>query len=143
MRLEDMKNKAVQDQARRLLLKQAIRSRPLSPASLRIAQPAPVKPKQPSKTELAYRDEILALDESVETIRYEALSFKMANGHRYTPDWITTDLAGNITCHEVKGSYRLGSYQRARLAFDQTRIEWPAITWIWAERQKDGTWGMS
>ena len=87
--------------------------------------------KGPNKTELRYlRDVIKPLGE---VGRYEALTFRMANGHRYTPDWVYADqTTGRLTCVEVKGAYRLYSLQRARLAFDQAKLEWPSITWIWA-----------
>jgi len=93
------------------------------------------KAKQPTKTEQDYARTYLAGVGA----RYEALTFKLANGHRYTPDWTWW---GNDRLYavEVKGSYRLGSYQRARLAFDQARIEFPHITWIWAEKKQDKTW---
>jgi hypothetical protein len=91
--------------------------------------------KGPTKTELAYAlEQLHGLD-----ARYEAITFHMANGHRYSPDW-SYWRDGKLHCVEVKGSYRLGSYQRARLAFDQAAIEWPDIVWVWAEKQKGGGW---
>ena len=84
--------------------------------------------KGPNKTEARYRDERLrGLD-----ARYEALTFRMANGHRYTPDWVVFGADGGIECHEVKGAYKLGSHGRARLAFDQARAEFPWFGWVWA-----------
>ena len=83
----------------------------------------------PNKTEAAYRARHLVGKDA----RYEALTFRMANGHRYTPDWVVMDGGRPVECHEVKGSYRLGSYQRARLAFDQARVEYPGIVWVWGE----------
>jgi hypothetical protein len=71
---------------------------------------------------------------------YEAITFRFANGHRYTPDWIYWDEQGIMHAVEVKGAYRLGSYQRARLAFDQARVEFPAVRFVWAERKKSGGW---
>jgi len=62
----------------------------------------------------------------------------MANGHRYTPDWVVVTAGGRIECHEVKGGYALHSHQRARLAFDQARIEFPWIMWVWAVKTKNG-----
>jgi hypothetical protein len=96
-----------------------------------MASQAPKTAKRPNKTELRYlRDVIKPLGE---VGRYEALTFRLANGHMYTPDWVCTDPAtGRLTCVEVKGAYRFHSHQRARLAFDQARLEWPSITWIWA-----------
>jgi hypothetical protein len=99
--------------------------------------------RTPTKTELAFRREVLDRElmiGSLVSVAYEALVFRLANGHSYTPDWVCWDCDGRLQCVEVKGSYRLGSYQRARLAFDQARIEWPRIIWVWAERKKDGSW---
>ena len=91
--------------------------------------------REPTKTEAAYARTYL----TGKAARYEALTFLLANGHRYTPDWSWWQ-GGHLWAVEVKGSYRLGSYQRARLAFDQVRIDFPDVHWLWAERRKDGTW---
>lgn len=93
----------------------------------------PSRPKTPTKTEAAYRREILDINPAVTRVAYEPLTFRMSNGHRYTPDWVFV-CGGRIHCVEVKGSYRLGSYQRACLAFDQAATEWPEFVWLWAER---------
>jgi len=86
--------------------------------------------KVPNKTESDYqRQHLRGMD-----ARYEALTFRMANGHRYTPDWVVFTATGKIECHEVKGGYALGSEQRARLAFDQARVEFPWIVWVWAKK---------
>ena len=100
----------------------------ITPASNRTS-----KTKAPTKTEHEYNHVFLA-----GRGRFEAITFRLANGHRYTPDFITVDQDGQITCHEVKGAYKLGSYQRARLAFDQARIEWPTLRWVWAEKTDKG-----
>lgn len=89
--------------------------------------------KSPTDTEAAYRREILDTNPAVTRVGYEAMTFRMSNGHRYTPDWVFV-CGGRIHCVEVKGSYRLGSYQRACLAFDQAATEWPEFVWLWAER---------
>ena len=85
--------------------------------------------RQPNKTEARYAAEMLrGLD-----ARYEAVTFRLSNGHRYTPDWVVFDSAGILlSCHEVKGSYRFHSHGRARLAFDQAAVEFSGITWFWA-----------
>lgn len=72
------------------------------------------------------------------TGKFEAITLHMANGHAYTPDFITVDSLGSVTAYEVKGGFRLGSYQRARLAYDQARIEFPWITFRWHEKTKKG-----
>jgi hypothetical protein len=90
----------------------------------------------PNKTELNYRQTILR---SSTDVRFEAITFHMANGHRYTPDWVVFSDRGEIlSCHEVKGAYALHSQQRARLAFDQCAKEFPAFTWTWAVKSKSG-----
>jgi hypothetical protein len=105
------------------------------------AQPKPVKYKM-SKTEIRYLNEVLKTKETegiITHISFTGVTFRMSNGHRYTPDF--SFLAGDkMTFVEVKGSYRLGSYQRAKLAFDQAKLEWPMFNWIWVELQKDGSW---
>ena len=111
-------------------------------ARAQLNRPAPVQPIEaiprtqpstthrcPNKTEAAYRDRHLAGQDA----RYEALTFRLANTHRYTPDWVVVRDGCVVECHEVKGAYRLHSHGRARLAFDQARVEWPGIKWVWAE----------
>ena len=103
---------------------------PLPPAD----KPAPSK-KGPNATESAYRSDRLAgLD-----ARFEGLTINLANGHRYTPDWVVFSAGAPVECHEVKGSYRLHSHQRAKLAFDQAATEWPGVRFVWAERS-NGSW---
>lgn len=96
--------------------------------------------KGPNKTEAEYRRMFIDTRRAGRaSVAFEGLTFRLANGHRYTPDWVYVD-GGRLVCVEVKGSYRLGSYQRARLAFDQAVVEWPDVRWIWAERCEDGSW---
>ena len=87
--------------------------------------------KGPNKTEASYRRAHIDTRDDVRAVWYEGLTFRMANGHRYTPDWIVARRDGRIECHEVKGKYRFGSHQRARLAFDQARVEFPEFVWVW------------
>jgi hypothetical protein len=93
--------------------------------------------RKPNKTETDYRKTYLRGKDA----QYEALTFRMANGHRYTPDWVVFTDKGKIECHEVKGGYALGSEQRARLAFDQAKVEFPWIIWVWAKRVS-GQWSV-
>ena len=93
------------------------------------------KLKGPTKTEAEFRARYLG----GMAARFEVLVFRLANGHRYTPDWVYVE-GGRLVCVEVKGARRLGSYQRARVAFDQAAVEWPDARWIWAERCEDGSW---
>ena len=91
--------------------------------------------RQPNKTEARYRAERLRGCDA----RYEALTFRLRCGHRYTPDWVVFGGGGGIECHEVKGAYRFGSHGRARLAFDQAKAEFPGFLWVWAT-YKGGRW---
>ena len=70
--------------------------------------------------------------------KYEGVTFKMANGHRYTPDFVWWDETGLMFVVEVKGSYKLQTYQRARLAFDQCAEEFQEVVFEWWEEQKKG-----
>lgn len=90
--------------------------------------------KVPNKTEADYRRHHLRGMDA----RYESLTFRMVNGHRYTPDWVVFVDGRPSQCHECKGGYALHSQQRARLAFDQVRVEFPGLVWVWAMKTKDG-----
>lgn len=69
--------------------------------------------------------------------KFEGISLKMSNGHRYTPDFYVVR-EGCIELHEIKGGYKLHSYGRAKLAFDQAKIEYPEFKFVWATKTKDG-----
>ena len=119
----------------------------LRAVSSQIPAPAPKKarkPRQPTKTEIAAREFLLRTGRYSE-VRWNSLTFTLENGHRYTPDLVAVlkDDPQALTVFEVKGSYRLGSLQRSRLAFDQARIEWPMFRFVWMERRKDGSWNCS
>jgi hypothetical protein len=90
--------------------------------------------RTPNKTEADYQRHYLRGMDA----RYEGLTFRMANGHRYTPDWVVFLDGRPVACHECKGGYALHSQQRARLAFDQVRVEFPWLKWIWAVKTNDG-----
>jgi hypothetical protein len=93
------------------------------------------KARTPNKTEAEYaRYHLRGMD-----ARFEGITFRMANGHAYTPDWIVVKDGRPVECHECKGGYALHSQQRARLAFDQARVEWPGLRWVWATK-RDGGW---
>lgn len=88
------------------------------------------KPKGPNPTERLFRDQHLAGQDA----RFEGHKFKMANGHTYTPDWAVF-VGGVLTdVYEVKGGYAFYSQGRARLAFDQCRVEFPAVRFHWARQ---------
>ena len=90
--------------------------------------------RQPNATEADYaKHHLMGMD-----ARYEALTFRMSNGHRYTPDWVVFVDGRPVACHECKGGYALHSQQRARLAFDQAALEFTGLAWVWAVKTPDG-----
>lgn len=93
--------------------------------------------KGPNKTELSYRY-ALEMEFPGCDPAFEAITFKLKNGHRYTPDWVFRISENQVMCVEVKArgknGFRQPSYQRARVMFDQCRVEWPNYTWRWAEK---------
>ena len=97
--------------------------------------------KEPNTTEAEYGKLFMADRKAV----YEGFTFKMLNGHKYTPDWVVFDDNGGVLeAHEVKGGYAMFSQGRARLAFDQCKVEFPHVKFYWAKkldkkkRKKDG-----
>ena len=110
------------------------------------AGPEPKKPKQKkmTKTEAKFiRDWIEPRIKSGEFDGYifEGLRIGLQNGHFYTPDFVCRKGLGVKTVIEVKGTYKLQSYQRARMAYDQAKLEWPEFSWMWYELNKEtGAW---
>ncbi len=106
------------------------------------AKAARPTPGEMTKTEARYMREVLqpqAAAGAISGIVFQPFTLRLANGHRYTPDFgFMAGRRAHFT--EVKGSYRLHSHQRARLAFDQAAVEWPCFIWIWAELGTDGVW---
>lgn len=100
-----------------------------------VASPKPRGGRGPNKTEAEFAMYYLRGKDA----RYEALTFRMANGHRYTPDWVVWNSERLVLyCYEVKGAHAFHSQRSAKLAFDQAKIEFPWVEWIWATKTKDG-----
>jgi len=72
-------------------------------------------------------------------VRYEALSFRLSSGARYTPDWIVLQGRETLAVVEVKGGYRLPSAARSLLAFKEAAAQFPGLPWRFAEK-REGTW---
>lgn len=70
------------------------------------------------------------------------ITLRLLNGHKYTPDFIVKLPGGKLLCVEVKqrgkNGFRQHSYQRAKVMFDQCRIEYPEWDWQWTEKDKTG-----
>jgi hypothetical protein len=98
---------------------------------------------KPNKSEMEYGKRLFYEFPDSEIV-YEGLSFHLQNGHTYTPDWLVKHKDGAILLVEVKvrgkNGFRHASYQRARVMFDQSKIDFPMFSWRWAEKQ-GGEWG--
>jgi hypothetical protein len=96
----------------------------------------------PNKTEAEY-GRMLALQHPGATIHYEGITLRLKCGHAYTPDYVVQMPGGWMLLVEVKSrgknGYRQPSYQRAKLAYDQCREEFPCFRYQWAEKQQ-GRW---
>jgi hypothetical protein len=75
---------------------------------------------------------------SAENFRFEAITFKLPGGSRYTPDFIH-ERDGICFCFEVKGSYKLPSHGRALTAFREARANFNSFSFQWFEQQEDGS----
>ncbi len=94
------------------------------------------EPRKMTQTEMEFKILFLA---AYDDVKFEGVTFNMQNGHVYTGDFVYWDNEGQFCCDEVKGEKKLLSYQRARLAFDQCRQEFPKVRFRWAEK-RDGKW---
>lgn len=65
------------------------------------------------------------------SIRYEAITFRLASGALYTPDFSGWNGATLVWCCEVKGPHIHSS--RSVLAFKSAAAEWPTVRWIFAQ----------
>lgn len=137
-----------------LIAKRALRYEPQSLVGPKAVPALDVKPHArgtrhgkrpgPNKTEAEY-GRMLALEYPGARVRYEGLTLHLDNSHAYTPDLCVTLLTGEMLMVEVKArgknGYRQPSYQRAKVMFDQSRIEFPFWQWRWAEKQ-EGKWSI-
>ncbi len=130
-----MKYDELPDSVRRQVDRQLAGERQVKPEDIK-PQIIAVKSqmRKMTKTERDFQAKLNA-EYGRENVHFEALSFRLKNGHRYTPDFY---VGTQRLCFEVKGSYRLQSYQRARLAFDQARVEFTDFVFIWMEQNKSG-----
>jgi hypothetical protein len=62
---------------------------------------------------------------------FEAITFRLPGGSRYTPDFIRFDDDGAIDAYEVKGSYRFPSEGRAVTAWRECIAAFPWIRFFW------------
>lgn len=93
------------------------------------------KPSVANKTEERY-SHVLQIEFRASEgyrIEYEPLTFRLAAGTRYTPDWIVWKGDRIVLAVEVKGGYKLGSQGRSIVAFKQAIFEKPNIKFRFAQ----------
>jgi hypothetical protein len=83
--------------------------------------------RQPNKTESLFNRVHLS-----GAGKYEAVTFRLPGGSRYTPDWVVWSTLGKMTCYEVKGAFRFGSQGRAAAAFRECVAAFPDVDFVWA-----------
>lgn len=71
-------------------------------------------------------------------IRFEAITFKLPGGSRYTPDWTVWLERSLLLAVECKGAFRLGSAGRSHTAFKECIAAFPNIIFRFAQKSKDG-----
>lgn len=99
------------------------------------------KHRGPNATETRYRREVLGgIHPSL--VSYESRSFAITRTTKreYTPDWTVKSATGKLPpeYHEVKGSYKLGSEDRARLAWEIAAEQNPDSAFYWAVLTRRG-----
>lgn len=107
MKINDIKNPTVRAQCRRTILPT---EKGVDVAALvRVRARAVVRPTTDenglNKTESAWHDILVAMGKYAR-IRVHAVTLKLADDTRYTPDFQTTDPAGEVIFWEVKGFFR-------------------------------------
>ena len=94
-----------------------------------------------TKCEMEY-GRMLAMEFPGASIIPWGITLRMANGHKYTPDYLVM-LTDKYLLVEVKqrgkNGFRQNSYQRAKLAYDQCREEFKLFSYRWAEKH-NGSW---
>ena len=91
--------------------------------------------KHMSHTEERFRDRFCASC-GWRVLRYEPLSIWVSGGFRYTPDFLVATENGELAFVETKGSYRLQSHSRARLAFANASTRTPEFVFVWAKEDR-------
>lgn len=64
---------------------------------------------------------------AIESFQFEAVSLRLADGARYTPDFFVVRPTGEIECHEVKGFWREAARVRIKVAADKFPFRFIAV----------------
>ena len=94
--------------------------------------------KGPTKLESRFRTEVLSRlwDQSEVNCKEQSITFRLANGVRYTPDFVAWNIDGGLVCYEVKGPHAFdGALEKLKVAASvYPKIQW-WLYWIF-----DGEW---
>ena len=128
---------SMREQAARQLAVPVQKTRSQSP--IRTCADARKQGHRMSRTEERFRDRF-APSNGWEVIMYEPCSLWVSGGFRYTPDYLVRLPDGHLAFVETKGSFRLQSHSRARLAFADASTRTPGFLFVWAKenRKHDG-----
>ena len=96
-----------------------------------------LKSGEMNKTESAYRDHLEALLHAGEILwyRFEGVTLKLADGCRYTPDFVLMNREGWIECHEVKGHWQDDARVKIKVAAEMFPFRFVALK---VKAKKDG-----
>ncbi|MGJ0510227.1 MAG: DUF1064 domain-containing protein [Methylocystis sp.] len=81
--------------------------------------------------------EAMKRNHQIASWRYEAVTLKLANDCRYTPDFLVINLLGQMTFEEVKGHWRDDARVKIRVA----AAKFPEFAFV-ALRLEKGQWCM-
>jgi hypothetical protein len=97
---------------------------------------------QMNGTEAAYAHHLDARQASREILRYwfEALTFRLADGCRYTPDFVVQMPDGMIEIHEVKGHWEDDALVKIKVAADLFPFRFIAVQKI--AQKAGGGWAV-
>jgi hypothetical protein len=90
-----------------------------------------------NRTEQAYSDHLDALKArgEIEWFTFEGMTFKLAEGSRYTPDFTVLFPDGSMQIHEVKGRWLDDAKTKIKVASDKFPFQFKAI---YAVPKRDG-----
>ena len=96
------------------------------------------KAKGPNKTETE-AGRMLSMEFPGCKVRYEPVTLHLENGGSYTADHGVFLPDGILLLVEVKNAaYKHASYGRSKMAFSQSRLDFPMHRYRWMEKTKEG-----
>jgi hypothetical protein len=121
---------------------EAIRGEPVKRGAVVAVEPVKgVKVAKQTKCEMEY-GRMLAMEFPGAKIKPWGVTLWMENSHKYTPDFLVVTPFFMLLI-EVKqrgnNGFRQQSYQRAKVAYDQCRVEFDSFQYRWVEKH-NGVW---